>query len=302
LDTTLVNLFVAVDSKGYELKEGRKGDSPLNAGSWIKGPGALMINKESKTSFPVDEKRIARYDFIPEMEAFRSEISGAGNLERFDYWLNSFKFNKASLETALVQRNLNAVINDIKAETSASKQKELAEKALQLRLELARKWEKMTLILLSKVSTNGELGTLANLEMHNMRMLGCLTGHDQFLISLLGRELPPEAFLSMDYPGKSRVIVTTDQGILEKGEDFCIRVRVLSQPGEISGTIHWKPLGSGKYQEDALKRLDRNVFEVTIPACVIFDDFEYYISVHTGKEQLIYPATAKNINKTVVIL
>jgi len=295
LDTNLVNLFVAVDSKGHEREEGYKGDSPLNAGTWIKGPGALMINK-------VDEERIARYNFIPEMEACRSKISGAGNLERFDYWLNTFKFNKASLETALVQKNFNEVISQIKAETSGSKQKELAEKALQLRLKLTRKWEEMTLILLSVISTNGELGTLANLEMHNMRMLGCLTGHDQFLSSLLGLELPAEAFLSMDYPGKSRFIVTTVHGILEKGEDFCLRIRVLSQPGEISGTIHWKPLGAGKYQENTLTRMNRNVFEATIPASEISGDFEYYISVHTGKEQLVYPATAKKINKTVVIL
>jgi hypothetical protein len=119
---------------------------------------------------------------------------------------------------------------------------------------------------------------------------------------MLGRELPAEAFPSMDYPGKSRMIVTTDQGILEKGEDFRIRIRVLSQPEEISGTIHWKPLGADKYQEYTLTRMDRNVFEATIPASAISNDFEYYISVRTGKGQIIYPATAKSINKTVVIL
>jgi hypothetical protein len=297
LDTNLVNLFVAVDSKGLLLvpKEGHRRDSPLYASYWNRGPGALTVNK-------IDEERIARYDFIPEMEVCRAKISGAGNLERFDYWLNSFKFNKASLETALVQKNFDALVDRIEAETSVSKQKELAEKALQLRIELAGNWEKMTLVLLSKISTNGELGTLANLEMHNMRKLGYLTGHDQFLISMLGRELPAEAFPSMNYPGESRIIVTTDQGILEKGEDFRLRVRVLSQTGEISGMINWKPLGAGKYQKNALKRMDRNVFEATIPGSVISEDFEYYISVNTGEGQIVYPATAKNINKTVVIL
>ncbi len=295
-DTRLVNLFVAVDSKGVALPDGTH-DSPLKASEWQKtdrGPGGLMVNR-------VDEERIARYNFIPDLEACRSEISGAGNLERFDYWLNSFRFNKACLETALVQKKFNVLIDQIKAEASVPNQKELAEKALQLRIELAGKWVKMTLILLSKISTNGELGNLANLEMHNMRGLGYLTGHDQFLSSSLGRELPAEAFPSMDYPGKSRMIVATDQGIVEKGEDFRLRIRVLSQPGEISGTMNWRPLGAGKYKENALKRLDRNVFEATIPASEISEDFEYYISVHAGKEELIYPVTAKSINKTVVI-
>jgi len=269
-DTMLIRLFVHLDSQGYEQKEGHKGDAPLNASDWIKGPGALMLRR-------VDEQRIARYDFIPKMEAFRSEISGAGNLERFDYWLNSFKFNKASLETALAQKNFNKAIDQMKAEKSVSKQKELAEKALPVRLELARKWEEMTLCLLSTISTNGELGTLANLEMHNMRMLGCLTGLNQCLTSVTGRELPPEAFPSIEYPGESRIIVTTDQGILEKGEDFRLRIRVLSQPGEISGTMNWRPLGAGKYQKNELKRLDRNVFEAIIPASAISGDFEYYL-------------------------
>jgi len=296
-DTRLVNLFVAVDSKGVKLPDNTH-DSPLKASEWQKtdrGPGGLRVNR-------VDEEMIARFDFVSEMEACRSEISGAGNLERFDYWLNSFRFNKACLETALVQKKFNVLIDQIKAEASVPNQKELAEKALQLRIELAGKWEKMTLILLSKISTNGELGNLANLEMHNMRGLGYLTGHDQFLSSSLGRELPAEAFPSMDYPGKSRMIVATDQGILEKGEDFRLRIRVLSQPGEISGTINWKPLGAGKYQENALKRLDRNVFEATISANEISEDFEYYISVNTGNGQIVYPATAKSINKTVVII
>ena len=48
----------------------------------------------------------------------------------------------------------------------------------------------MNQILLSFVSTNGGLGTIANLEMHSIRKIGCLTGHDEYLESVLKTSLP----------------------------------------------------------------------------------------------------------------
>jgi hypothetical protein len=51
-----------------------------------------------------------------------------------------------------------------------------------------------------------------------------------------------------------------------------------------------------------LTRIDRNVFEAIIPASEISEDFEYYVSVNTGKGPIVYPVTAKNMNKKVMIL
>jgi hypothetical protein len=297
-DTSLIDLFVSLDGKGFEAREGHKGDAPLNASQWIRGPGALMMNAG------LDEIRehVARYDFIPELASYQPLVEGQGNLERFEYWLNSFRFNRAILEAAALQKELDLVIDKIQTTDNPDLQNELAGKnALPLRIQLASKWTEMTRILLAKITTNGEMGTLANLELHNLRKNQYLTGHDVFL-QQLGVQLPAEAFPPKEYTGKTRIIVTTLPSIIGRGEDFCLRVRVLSEAPDISVQLVWRTLGKGPFDAVDLRHLARNVFEARIPAGQIVDDFEYYILVDAGGEIIPYPATAKQINLSVVLL
>jgi hypothetical protein len=297
-EQSLIDLFSSLDGKGFEAREGHKGDAPLNASQWIRGPGALMMS----ASLDEIEEHVARYEFIHELEAFQSRIVGKGNIERFEYWLNSFRFNRAILEAAAVQKELDLVIGEIQSTNSLDLQKELAVKnALPLRIQLASKWTEMTRILLAKISTNGEMGTLANLELHNLRRNQYLTGHDGFLRGL-GVQLPAEAFPPKEYAGKTRVIVTTRPSIIEKGEDFYLRVRVLSETPNISGQLMWRALGKGPFNTAGLRHMARNVFEARIPADEIIEDFEYYILVDAGGEIIPYPATSKQINLSVVLL
>ena len=287
-----------LDSKGTSIKEGRRGDSPLNASDWTDGPGGLMSNKTREELI----ERISRYDFLPEMEKIRTSITGTGNLERFEYWLNSLKFNKAILETALELKELQLAVDDIKTETDLAKKRRMAtEIALPIRLELAKKWMKMTEILLAKISTTGEMGMLANLEMHSGRKNQNLTGQDKFLQEL-GVIIPAEAFPGKAYTGKTRVIVPTDESILSKGKDFYLRIRVLSTAKNISGKLLWRNLGDGKFKVIWLKRMDRNVFEVGIPASEISDDFEYYVEISADNELVKFPSTTPEINRTVVLM
>jgi hypothetical protein len=295
----LARIFASLDGKGTESGEGNKGDSRLNAADWIHGPGGLMVNKSLKDL----EERISRYNFIPGMEASGNNISGKGNLERFEYWLNVFRFNKAALEVAKTQVELNSLADSIKKTSSPQEKLELAKKAaLPKRIELARKWEEMNHVLLSFVSSNGELGTIANLEMHNIRMNGNLTGHDEFLKSVLKSDLPPETMLSSNYSGKTRIICTTLRTILDKGEDFFMRIRVLSENENLSGNFFYRPLGAKVYEQAGLVKTGAHVFEVRIPANKIPDDFEYYIEVSAGNGKFYYPATFKAINNSVIIL
>ena len=298
-DPELAKIFVRLDSKGVESGEGHKGDAPLNATDWIRGPGALMTNKDINDI----QERIRRYDFIPKMEAFRNKISGAGNLERFDYWLNVLRFNKAVLEATLVQVELNIVIDSMKKSTDERKQLEIAKTtALPKRIELAAKWHNMNKILLSFVSTNGELGTIANLEMHNIRKNGNLTGHDEYLKSVLKSDLPENAKIPTGYSGVTRVIVTTNQSVLQNGEDFYLRIRVLSESDDLSGMLYYRPLGTKKYLSAELKLIGSHVFDVRLPAEIIPDDFEYYIEVSDDSGEVSYPATAGMTNIPVIIL
>jgi hypothetical protein len=298
-EPALEKIFTSLDGKGTEAGEGNKGDAMLNAADWIHGPGGLMTNKSIQDL----EERIGRYGFLAEMESVRKKISGAGNLERFDYWLNVLKFNKAALETAKIQVELNSLADSIKKETSQPIRLDLARNAaLPKRIGLAEKWEEMNRYLLAFASTTGEMGTIANLEMHNIRMNGNLTGHDEFLKSILGTDLPGKAAVSTKYQGKTRIVCTTNRGVLNKGEDLSFRVRVLSESDNISGTVFYRPLGSKKYSRVELTGAGSHVFDAKIKSALIPDDFEYYIEVSDGTGVVRYPATFDKINNSVIVL
>jgi hypothetical protein len=228
-------------------------------------------------------------------------VSGKGNLDRIDYWVNSLKFNRAILETALEVRKLRDAIDIIKKENDINRQRQMAtELALPVRLQLAGKWEAMTNLLMARMSTTGEMGILANLEMHNGHRLQYLTGQDAFLNGL-GVSLPPEAFPQKEFHGTTRVIVPTNQSILEKGEDFYLRVRVLTAGSSVNGKIYWRALGKGNFKSMELKKMDRHVFEVTVPASEIPDHFEYFIEITVGDKVVKFPVTTPEINRTVVL-
>lgn len=294
----LVDLFVWLDSEGKELKEGYKGDATLNVSEWIDGPGNLMVNQTVEDL----TKRIDRYQFLPQMEAILPTVPGAGNHERFEYWLNSLKYNKSLVETALAVKKLRQSIEEINKEKDmATKVRMANRKALPLRLELMDKWKQTYELLLAKVSTTGEMGMIANLEMHNGQRSQFLLGQDHFFRDL-GITLPQEAFPTKEYSGKTRVIVPTNESILAKGNDFYLRVRVLSSENSVTGKLFWRHLGNGKFEAIDLKRMDRNVFEITIPAAQIKDDFEYYLEVSAGKELVKFPVTTPDLNRTVVLI
>jgi len=297
-DKYLVDLFVLLDGKGFEAMEGHKGDAPLNASQWITGPGALMMG----ASLAEIRDHVNRYEFIPELEAYQSRIEGPGNNERFNYWLNTFRFNRAILEVAALRKELDLCIEEIQSANNLEMQKELAgNKALSLRIQLASKWKDMMRILLAKISTTGEMGTLANLELHNLRRNRYLTGHDGFLRGL-GVQLPAAAFPPKEYTGKTRVILTTQPSILERGEDLYLRVRILSEASDVSGKLMWRALGEGSFTGVDLRHMARNVFEVRIPGEDIHKDLEYYILVYAGDEIIPYPSTSKQLNLSVVLI
>jgi hypothetical protein len=145
------------------------------------------------------------------------------------------------------------------------------------------------------------MGILANLEMHSNNHNQNLTGQDKYMQEL-GVILPAEAFPSKDYSGKLRVIVTTNQSILSKDEDFYLRVRVLATDINVKGKLLWRTFGKGEFKSVELLKMERNVFEILIPASEITADFEYYLEVSAGNEFVKFPATTPEINRTVVVM
>mgnify|MGYP000844601315 CR=1 FL=1 len=80
---------------------------------WLNGPGNILVNTQ-----PWDSVK-ARYNFIDEIYELRPLVSGNGNLERFDYWLNQFNYLKATGKLACTVGSFNleakklALLNDI---------------------------------------------------------------------------------------------------------------------------------------------------------------------------------------------
>ena len=57
--------------------------------NWTNGPGGIKDVK-----FQWDSVKV-KFGFIDEYEKLRPLVSGKGNLERFDFWLNQFKYLEA---------------------------------------------------------------------------------------------------------------------------------------------------------------------------------------------------------------
>ena len=107
---------------------------------WIDGPGGL---KETIAQ-PAEIARV--YGFVGEFGDLRPKVKGAGNLDRFDYWLHQFRYMWATelLKSAWGSKDEQA-----------------------MRAALADAYGH----LLATVSNPGELGTVANWEQHALPRL-----------------------------------------------------------------------------------------------------------------------------------
>ncbi len=264
---------------------------------WI-GPGAIIANTE-----PWEEVR-RHYDFVRQLERLRPRIQGAGNLERFDYWLRTFQGMEAMAESGCRRGQLDQLLVELEKGQDPAHRPELAAQALDVRLQLARAWERMMWHLISATDTPGELGTLANIEHHNRKRLDFLSVHDEKLAAFLGHELPAEAQPARAYRGPARLIVPTARELALAGEALQVRVILLTPEGvqqPVSGRLHWRELGSEQFQSAPLSHLGRSVYRASLPPAPE-SGLEYYLEATIGQEQLCWPATAPRLNQTLVVM
>ncbi len=253
------------------------------ASDWKNGPGNLVPNPR-----PWSQER-ARYAFVEELAALRPQVKGAGNRERFDYWLTTWRGAAAMAEASCVRGQLDQAM----AATNHPA-------ALAARLDLARVWERLMSLQTALVSTPGELGTLANLEQHTRRESRFLEAHDAALIQALGRPLPPEAQPSPRYEGPTRLIVPTVRTAVRTGEALALRIIVLDNHAPRRVRLLHRPLGRGSWRECPVRAVGRGVHAATLPAAT--EDFEYHVTATTaGGADLAWPATAPRRNQTVVV-
>ncbi|MFC1651290.1 malectin domain-containing carbohydrate-binding protein, partial [Candidatus Latescibacterota bacterium] len=265
--------------------------------AWITGPGSMYDDERSW------EEVRTEYEFVSVMEKFRPEIIGAGNLERFDYWLNNFRYMRAMAQFNCALGMFNAAMENVDTETSSDEKENIARKtALPAYKDMVKTAGEAYGYLLSTVSTYGEIGNVINLDTHSFPRLLDETGVR--LSAAMGADLPDDAAPSRVYIGSPRLIVPTVRTSVMENESLKLKVIVLDDALPKQAELFYRPMGVGEYSSEPLKHVNRGVYSVELPAGTgAGNDIEYYVKAVTAEnEDLYFPATAPEINQTVVVL
>ncbi|MCY3020330.1 MAG: malectin domain-containing carbohydrate-binding protein [Planctomycetota bacterium] len=266
------------------------------ATDWTDGPGGIKPDARAV------EDVLKAYAFVDELEALRAQVKGGGSLERMDYWLNNFRYMKATERVKCIWAQSVAAMKEVGAQKDAAAKAQLAEtKALPLRRQLVQAVAEVYKCLLPTVSTPGEMGTVSNWERHILP--GLLTKPGQELAKALGKDLPADAQPSVEYAATPRLIVPTLRGSLAPGEALKLRAMVLDQKPPRKVELYWRVMGRGDFAAVPAANVARSVYRVELPAqdaAVVA--VEYYVKAVTdGGKELVFPASAPAINQTAVV-
>lgn len=262
--------------------------------TWKDGPGNFLPDER-----PWELVR-EEYAFVDAFEALRGRIQGKGSLERFDYWLHTLAYLRATAEMNCLWAVFNRAMDEVRA-APAEQQSALAhEKALPARVALVTAVTKAYAQLLGTVSTYGELGTICNLEAHTFPAM--LDTPEKELEALLGEVLPREALLPDTYTGETRVVVPAIRTSRRPGEALDLEVLTLSPEPVAKVVLHWRVMGEGDYTQQTFDPVARGVYHGRFASFPGNDDIEYYIEAVTADNASVYwPASAPDINQTVIV-
>lgn len=263
--------------------------------TWVDGPGG--INPDSR---PWAEAR-QEYAFVDELAALGPRVKGAGNLERFDYWLNNFRYLRAVGHTNCIWARFNQAMTQVKAEQNAEAQRRLArEVALPIRKELMAEVARLHAYLLATATTPGAMGNVTNWQQHLAPSLWIAPGEE--LAKILGEPLPADAMPSPDYAGPPRLFVPVVRTSLVAGETLSLDVVILGEKPR-DAAVYWRPLGAGTFTKVPLGHIARGVYRAELSADATAGDFEYYVEATAdGGAALRFPATAPALNQSVIVL
>jgi len=241
------------------------------------------------------------YAFVDELAKCRVGITGLGNRARFDYWLGTMRYLRAGAKLDCAVGAFQLAMKKVNAEKDPTARKRLAaELGMPAYREILSAYAEAFGHLLATVSTNGALATVMYWE-HGFYPVA-LGDTGRALSQVLGGPLPAEFQVPVTYQGPPRLIVPTVRTHAEEGESLEIKAIVLDEKRPKTLAIHWRPMGTGDYQDIALKHVARGVYTVTMPRAKV-GAVEYYIRATTAEDQtLMWPPTAPHIAQTVICI
>ena len=232
----------------------------------------------------------ARYACVADLESLRPRVQGRGNLERFDWWLNTFRYHRSLHQVRCALGEFDRLFKAKKFDAALAKYKEV----LSLYGDTYR-------LLLSTVNSPGGLAMVVNLENHAQFWPVVVGRPAKELEAALGRPLPEDAKPKKIYQGAPRLIVPIVRSVAEAGERLTVQVIVLDEQAPASIACLWRPLGRGTFQSQPVTHIARGVHRVELPPAT--EDFEYRLEATTaGGQSLTWPVTAPSQNQTVVVL
>jgi hypothetical protein len=243
------------------------------------------------------------FAFVASLERLRPDVRGPGHEERFDYWLNTFRYLRSQAQVRCLLAEFERTMKRVQGRENPDLRASAArEEALPAYRRLLAGIGEASGYLLTTVSTMGCMGTVINWQQKIWPALVEKTGRE--LSQALGAQLPTDVAPSKEFRGAPRIIVPTLRSVLEAGEDFTLKAILLDQQPPRRFTLHYRPLGCGQFAAVELTHVARGVYRAQIPSPnpeVVA--WEYHLQAETsGGESLIFPATAPTINQTVVIV
>ena len=262
---------------------------------WNRGPGVITVNRQPW------EKVKSQYQFVDEFSRLRPQVRGAAERERFDWWLNSFRYTAAMAHLGCARAELNRLMTELWNQSDpALKRQSARAQALPLRLQLVTLLEEMYRHLLATVHNTSELGMLVNVEQQSLLRTRLLTAHDDMLRDMLGEELPAQAYPGKKYRGPLRIIVPTRRPSLPAGDSLKLKVIILAEEQPKEAVACCRPLGQGRFSRLPLTHVARGVYGVVLPPATP-QGLEYYVQVTDTHGNLVrYPSSAPSLNLTAV--
>jgi hypothetical protein len=217
----------------------------------------------------------SQFRWIDNWDDLRSQIKGAGNLARFDYWHTVFKAHKLMCEFA-------SELNQYEVKTKAAKLSEAAAH----RSNLTHLWERIMSTQVQRIHDEVDLGVILNLDWRTWRNWVVGRYDKQFIEA--GGNLPVDNTPSQEYLGGKFIIVIPILTQVKPDEALNIKALIMGDVSE--PTLYYRKLGAGSFTSIPLAHDARAVYRQTIPGQA--DDFEWYITAKTSLGAVVFPASA----------